>query len=69
MSSDPTIGLTILTEAELAEVKLEAIKAFVKRVEERLPEYDTGRGADSWLKAYRRAVHEELATMEPEESK
>lgn len=40
------------------------IKAFVERVEKRLPDYNTGKGADSWLKAYRVAVMDELAEME-----
>ena len=46
--------------------KLEAIRAFVERVEKRLPDYDTGRTADAMLKAYRRAVYDELAAMEKE---
>jgi len=42
------------------------IRAFVERVEKRLPDYDTGRTADAMLKAYRRAVYDELAAMEKE---
>jgi len=42
------------------------IRAFVERVEKRLPDYDTGRGADAMLKAYRQAVYDELAVMEAE---
>ena len=45
---------------------LSAIRAFVERVEKRLPDYDTGRTADAMLKAYRRAVYDELAAMEKE---
>lgn len=45
---------------------LRIIRAFVERVENRLPDYDTGRGADAMLKAYRRAVHDELAAIEKE---
>lgn len=48
------------------EVALEAVRAFVERVEKRLPDYNTGKGADSWLKAYRLAVFDELAKMEQE---
>lgn len=48
----------------LAGIRLEAVKAFVNRAEKRLPPYNTGTGADSWLKAYRQAVHDELAEME-----
>jgi hypothetical protein len=44
--------------------QLEAIRAFVERVEKRLPDYNTGKGADSWLKAYRLAVFDELAAIE-----
>lgn len=44
--------------------ELVIIRAFVERVEKRLPDYDTGRGADSMLKAYRAAVYDELATLE-----
>jgi len=47
-------------------IELEAIRAFVERVEKRLPDYDTGRTADAMLKAYRRAVYDELAAMEKE---
>jgi len=47
-------------------VQLEAIRAFVERVEGRLPDYDTGRGADAMLKAYRQAVYDELAAIEKE---
>jgi hypothetical protein len=49
---------------ERHEVGLQAIRAFVERVEKRLPDYNTGKGADSWLKAYRVAVMDELAEME-----
>lgn len=48
------------------EVELAAIRAFVDRVEKRLPEYTTGREADSWLRAYRQAVYDELKAMEKE---
>ena len=44
--------------------ELAAIRAFVERVEKRLPDYDTGRTADAMLKAYRRAVYDELEAME-----
>jgi hypothetical protein len=50
----------------LRQIHLEAIRAFVERVEKRLPDYDTGRGADSWLKAYRQAVYDELDAMQQE---
>lgn len=46
---------------------LEAIRAFIERVEKRLPDYNTGKGADSWLKAYRLAAYDELAAMELDE--
>ena len=46
--------------------ELKSIRAFVERVEKRLPDYDTGRTADAMLKAYRRAVYDELAAMEAE---
>jgi len=46
--------------------ELKSIRAFVERVEKRLPDYDTGRTADAMLKAYRRAVYDELAAMEKE---
>jgi len=61
--SEPTIDLV---GKLIAEAKLEAIRAFVERVEKRLPDYDTGRGADAMLKAYRQAVYDELAAMEKE---
>ena len=44
--------------------ELKSIRAFVERVEKRLPDYDTGRTADAMLKAYRQAVYDELAAME-----
>jgi len=47
-------------------LELEAIRAFVERVEGRLPDYDTGRGAEAWLKGYHRAIRDELAAMEKE---
>jgi len=46
--------------------QLEAVRAFVERVEQRLPDYDTGRGAEAWLKGYHRAIRDELAGMEKE---
>lgn len=49
-----------------ANTDLVIIRAFVERVEKRLPEYDTGRGADAMLKAYRQAVYSELDVMEKE---
>jgi len=53
--------------AELTRLEeLAAIRAFVERVEKRLPEYSSGRGADEWLKNYHRAVKDELAEMEKE---
>jgi hypothetical protein len=55
------------TEGEgilIARTDAEIIRAFVERVEKRLPDYNTGKGADSWLKAYRVAVMDELADME-----
>jgi len=42
------------------------IKSFVERVEQRLPDYTTGRTADSRLREYRRAVYSELEAMENE---
>lgn len=56
--------LAILVERR--ETDLEAIRAFVERVEKRLPSYDSGRGAEAWLKAYHLAVRDELAAMEKE---
>jgi hypothetical protein len=54
-----------LTEAQWRIHELTIIRAFVERVEKRLPSpYSTGRGADSWLRAYRQAVYDELAAME-----
>ena len=44
--------------------ELELIRDFVERVEKRLPDYDTGRGAEAWLKAYRLAVYDEITEME-----
>lgn len=52
-----------LTKAEIDALKTEAILDFVERVEARLPGYNTGKGAESWLKAYRLAVYDELAEM------
>jgi hypothetical protein len=63
---DPTTKLVILTPAEARQHDLEVIRAFVERVEKSLPDYDTGRGADAMLKAYRQAVYDELAAMEKE---
>jgi hypothetical protein len=63
---DPTTKLVILTPAEARKYELEAIRAFVERVERRLPDYDTGRGAEAWLKGYHRAIRDELAAMEKE---
>jgi hypothetical protein len=48
------------------QVELEAIRAFVERVERRLPSYSSGRGADEWLKNYHRAVKDELDAMQQE---
>jgi uncharacterized protein YktA (UPF0223 family) len=56
-----------LTEAQWRIHELTIIRAFVERVEKRLPDYDTGRGADAMLKAYRQAVYDELAAMEETE--
>jgi len=53
-------------ERESTKNERAAIRAFVERVEKRLPEYNTGKGADSWLREYRQAVHAELAAMEKE---
>jgi hypothetical protein len=47
-----------------ANTDLVIIRAFVERVEKRLPDYDTGRGAEAMLKAYRQAVYAELTEME-----
>jgi hypothetical protein len=58
--------LVFLTEADVERITLEAIHAFVERVEKRLPDYDTGRGAEAWLKGYHRAIRDELAAMEKE---
>jgi len=49
-----------------ANTDLVVIRAFVERVEARLPGYSSGRGADDWLKNYHRAVKDELAEMEKE---
>jgi hypothetical protein len=57
MAEQPTVQVTILTEAELAEVKAEAIKAFVARVGER------------WARSglnYPECIEQELAAMEKE---
>ena len=59
-------GLLLMHPRDIEIGKLEAVRAFVERVEKRLPDYNTGKGADSWLKAYRLAVHYELAAMEKE---
>jgi hypothetical protein len=67
MSDEPTIDASEdLSGRLMREARLDAIRAFVERVEKRLPDYDTGKGADSWLKAYRQAVYDELAAMEQE---
>ena len=65
---DPTVKLVILTEDEARQYKLDAIRAFVERVEKRLPSYSSGRGADAWLKGYHVAVEDELAALEKESS-
>lgn len=57
MAEQPTVQVTILTEEELAEVKAEAIRAFVKRVGERW--------ATSGLN-YPECIEQELAAMEKE---
>jgi hypothetical protein len=57
MAEQPTVQVTILTEAELAEAKLEAIRDFVKRVGERW--------ATSGLN-YPECIEQELAAMEKE---
>jgi type IV pilus biogenesis protein CpaD/CtpE len=63
MSDQPTIDVYVLTESELQQKNRDAIRAFIERVEKRLPDYDTGRGADAMLKAYRQAVYDELNAM------
>jgi hypothetical protein len=60
-----TEEVPLVTDA-VRKLRLKAIRAFVERVEQRLPDYDTGRGADSMLKAYRQAVYDELAALEKE---
>jgi hypothetical protein len=63
----PTKDGIVDSDTVLRHIELEAVRAFVERVEKRLPSpYSTGRGADSWLRAYRQAVYDELKAMEQE---
>jgi len=64
---EPTTKLVILTPAEARQRDAKVVRAFLERVEKRLPPYSSGRGADAWLRGYRNVVLDELAAMEDAE--